>query len=109
MVNINWELLKDLVGYAPDKYDRYKKKKHIPHEIRQKIWERDKVCRVCGKENTFDSEGNSRLHIHHIDPKGESSEDNLILLCKYCHQTVHCLLFVTNKGAFVNVLRVIRW
>jgi len=107
MKKIDWELLRHLVDSAPDNYDKGKKKKGILD--RQRIIDRDKVCKLCGKENSYDREGRSRLHIHHIDPKGDSTDDNLILLCKYCHQTVHCLLFVSDKGGFANVLRVIRW
>lgn len=109
MSNINWEILRQLVDSAPDKYDRNETKKYISPKMKKKIWERDKVCKICGRIDKDDSVGNSILHMHHINPKGESTDDNLVLLCKHCHQAVHCLLFALKKCCFVNVLRVIRW
>ena len=106
---INWELLKELVDCVPEDIDKQKKKKYIPPKITETVRERDKVCKICGIEDKTGSDGNSILHIHHIIPNGESIEKNLILLCKSCHQSVHCCLYVSGKGKFVNVLKAIRW
>lgn len=47
---IDYELLKQLVDSAPDNYDRSKKKKFIPNEMREKIWQRDKCCNLLSRK-----------------------------------------------------------
>jgi len=106
--DFDWELLKKLTDDIPYGLER-RKAKNIREETKRIVRERDKVCRLCGRENSVDSESHSILHVHHIIPNGESTEDNLILLCKYCHQTVHNILYVTGKWRFANTLRIIRW
>ena len=106
---IDWEYFRNIVDIVPYGIDRQKKKKYIPPKINQKIRERDKVCKICGMKEKIGSDGDSNLHIHHILPNGESTEENLVLLCKSCHQAVHCCLYVSGKGGFVNVLRAIKW
>jgi 5-methylcytosine-specific restriction endonuclease McrA len=57
-----------------DKYDTAK---------RQAVYDRDRVCRLCGKRA-----GN----VHHIIYRshgGNNSEKNLIALCQRCHAKVH--------------------
>lgn len=103
MGEINWELFKQLVE-TPTLSD--KKRKYIKPEMKTKIRERDVVCKVCGRENKNTTYGNTNLHLHHIDPKGESTEDNLVLICKHCHQAVHSLLFASGRGRYVNLLRL---
>lgn len=55
-----------------------------------KVWKRDNAtCQRCGiKKNT-----GIPFHIHHVksfkDKELRADADNLILLCKYCHQWVH--------------------
>ncbi len=61
-------------------------------QIAQKIRDRDKVCRRCGKG---EFENKTKLHVHHIIPfryygvkrRNEAHrEENLICLCKRCHK-----------------------
>lgn len=106
---IDWEYFRCLVDSVPNNLDKQKKKKYIPPKTKEKIRERDTVCKICGMHEKVGSDGNSNLHIHHIIPNGESTEGNLVLLCKSCHQAIHCFLYVSGKGRFVNVLRAIRW
>ena len=57
-----------------DKYDTAK---------RQAVYDRDRVCRLCGKRPH---------HTHHIIYRshgGNNSEKNLIALCQRCHAKVH--------------------
>ena len=60
--------------------------------VRKAIRDRDKVCKLCGKQNL--------LVVHHIDwNKKHSTEDNLILLCRKCHYKVH-----RNKDKYLQKL-----
>ena len=72
--------------------------KAIPKSLREKVRERDKACRICGKP-LAEHEG----HIHHIygryatipDYLGipltphNNHEYNLVLLCERCHERIH--------------------
>ena len=62
-------------GY-PDDWDR----------IRKRVYERDNyTCQGCGETDT-------ELHAHHIVPKsdgGSDRMDNLLTLCKPCHERIH--------------------
>ena len=52
-------------------------------ERKKFIHQRDRVCQMCGS--------NSSLEVHHITYERlwyENSED-LVLLCRHCHQNVH--------------------
>ena len=54
----------------------------LPLETRLEVIKRDKFCRVC------EGKGNS---VHHIIPRAEgggNSLDNLILLCRKCHDEI---------------------
>ncbi len=60
------------------------------YKTRRFVVQRDKVCQVCGKKGV---RGN-KLTIHHIKPKSEYPEldddpDNLILVCRKCHDLIH--------------------
>lgn len=64
----------------------------------QKVWARDEhQCQLCGVSK-------HGLHIHHIIPFSErdsrTDPDNLILLCKKCHNFVHSKRNV--EGVFLN-------
>jgi len=52
--------------------------------LRDKILERDKCCKICG---------NTKANvIHHIKPFEsfeDHAEENLVLLCRSCHQSLH--------------------
>ena len=96
---INWKYLQYVVDAAPEKESGEKEK--VTPKIRRRIVKRDVVCKICG--------GSNKLHAHHIRPKGLATDENLALLCKSCHQTVHCLLYVLGKCNYVNVLGSVRW
>lgn len=58
--------------------------------VRRLIWKRDKaVCQRCGQQKI----DNASFHIHHIKSFAHQELrcdiNNLILLCKPCHQWVH--------------------
>ena len=66
----------------------------------KQVWKRDEgICQRCGvnKGNT-----NKEFHIHHIKPfsssrKDRTNVDNLVLLCKKCHNFVHSKKNLTNE------------
>jgi len=90
---INWWKLKDIVRRAEKGVEP---RKPIPRRVREEVLKRDGACVVCGRKE--------HLHVHHVNPRGESSPENLVVLCKFCHQAVHCLLHVTGKHKFVHCL-----
>lgn len=102
---INWELFLELTRKIPNDLDRDLKKQYIPKNTREKIKEKYKDCQLCGGEFKIGSDGTNFLQIHHIIPNGTSTENNLIVLCKHCHQAVHNILFVSGKWRFVNLYR----
>lgn len=61
---------------------------------REAILHRDNyTCQCCGKKNC-------RLEVHHIKFKsngGTDDEENLITLCKWCHDGVHAGIVELNK------------
>ena len=61
---------------------------------RKAVLHRDSyTCQCCGKKNC-------RLEVHHIKFRsngGTDDEDNLITLCKGCHDGVHAGIIVLNK------------
>jgi 5-methylcytosine-specific restriction endonuclease McrA len=89
---IDWELLIKLVEEA----DAIGSDPPVPRKVRQEVLQRDGRCMICGRTTS--------LHIHHINPGKPSTADNLITLCRACHQAVHCLLYVAGKHRFVNVI-----
>lgn len=91
--NMNFELLKKIVIDVPENLDRTKKKETIEREIQILIKNRsNNTCELCGNYP-------SKL-IHHIIPNGASSLDNLIDLCRNCHDAVHVLLFTSGKWKY---------
>lgn len=57
------------------------------------VWRRDGAkCQICGKHHN-DAESRGTFHIHHIVSflvkELRADPDNLVLLCKKCHQWVH--------------------
>lgn len=93
MGRINWDKLRELVEVEiPEDPER----EYLSPGMKEWIKSRDAVCVICGRDKD--------LHVHHIIP-GKSTEDNLITLCKFCHQVVHCLLYVTGRYGFADTLR----
>jgi len=67
-------------------------------EVTKKVWKRDNAkCQRCNKEK----ENEVEFHIHHIIPfeveEKRMDIDNLILLCKECHNWVHSSKNKNNK------------
>lgn len=65
--------------------------KHIRNYIKYHgIGEQDVIhCEICGKSGRIDK-GN--FDIHHIKPRSQGGKDNienLILLCRKCHDLAH--------------------
>lgn len=69
-------------GYKPYNW-QYQKSNRLDENIRKAVILRDGCkCMECGKVNT-------RLEVHHINPRrknGSNTLGNLITLCKKCHQ-----------------------
>ena len=69
-------------GYKPYRW-QYQKSNRLDENIRKAVILRDGCkCMECGRTDT-------RLEVHHIKPKrlnGSNTMDNLITLCKGCHQ-----------------------
>ena len=69
-------------GYKPYHW-QYQKSNRLDENIRRAVILRDGCrCRECGKSNTV-------LEVHHIKPRrfhGPDTLDNLIALCRKCHQ-----------------------
>lgn len=88
MGEINWEKLRELVEVDTTNKTRREEVTNY-NKVRLAVRRRDGGCVVCG--NT------KKLHVHHIIPDGLSTEDNLVTLCRTCHQVVHGLLYVTGR------------
>ena len=97
----NWDLLLRLTRDIPYKLNKDKPKEDVSDEIRKLIFERDKVCQLCGS--------NKQLIIHHIIPNGPADPNNLILLCRRCHTIVHLLLAVSGKWKQVSIYQMMRF
>ena len=58
-------------------------------------------CEIC--ENS-----ESRLHVHHVDRTSINHDlSNLIVLCFYCHQTIHSLLKSKNPEKLLKYIQEI--
>ena len=57
-------------------------------KVNKLVWARDKAtCQDCGKKLT---PGKREGHVHHFSGDFcENEEDNLVLLCRYCHFCRH--------------------
>ena len=69
---------------------------------REAVLHRDKyTCQICGKKHT-------RLEVHHIiyrSQGGTNDEDNLITLCKDCHDALHDGQIVLAKKPHKMILK----
>lgn len=106
--------------------DNRHKKRYAIGALRMEIFNRDQhQCRICG--SSPDDNVHVRLEVHHIKPWNEggiSEPENLILLCKICHDginivdrnilykkiginfpnTKHNLYFPSNSIGFNNIV-----
>ena len=90
-VSIDIRVLTD--GYRPYRW-QYQISNRLDENIRKAVILRDKCrCMECGKSNCI-------LEVHHIKPKrlnGSNTLENLITLCKSCHQKTE-----GNEELFMN-------
>jgi len=63
-----------------------RKSRSVPPAIRRALLLRDRACRYPGCGNTKFVDAH---HIHHWHDGGETSLDNLVLLCRYHHRLLH--------------------
>ena len=69
----------------PPVVDEKQERKFIPEDLKQQVKDRDEhKCVVCERKK--------ELKVHHIIPYGESTIDNLVVVCAYCHEYVHKIL-----------------
>lgn len=78
-------------------------RKSMSAATRRQVMERDKhACQKCGKQKHLD--------LHHIHPVAQEQDDtheNLITLCKYCHNEWEHIVYVkTDKVDFENWLGI---
>ena len=72
----------------------------IPPPMRRALRTRDKGCRFPGCTNTRFVDGH---HIRHWADGGDTSLDNLVLLCRHHHHLVHEGGFACKKSADGNI------
>ncbi|HET9621029.1 MAG TPA: DUF222 domain-containing protein [Kofleriaceae bacterium] len=63
-----------------------RKRRTIPGSIKRALWKRDSACTFPGCTNHVFLEGH---HIQHWADGGETSLDNLVLMCSFHHRFVH--------------------
>ena len=73
-----------------------RRSRQIPPPMHRALRARDKGCRFPGCTNTRFVDGH---HIEHWADGGETSLDNLVLLCRHHHHLVHEGGFVCEKAA----------
>ena len=58
----------------------------IDKKLRDKIYELQKgMCYLCKAKTGFPV-------THHIQPEGDNTEENLVMLCPLCHKWTHWIL-----------------
>jgi len=76
---------------------------------RRKVYQRDGYrCRNCDRKGG--ANGNLELHAHHVVPKSQGGSDeteNLITLCKHCHDAAHGRRQAPSRSKEGGILR--RW
>ena len=101
-------------GYCPECREYYRRQPISPRSYkmldgaRALVDERDgNACRLCGRHGKtihhIDGNGNVKLGIRQPNPNNRL--DNLITLCKGCHEALEKLLRVRNIEAAVFLLR----
>ena len=73
---------------------RKKKSNKMPQETYNEVMERDGGCVLCGSTYWLECH-----HIHYGNVKRTHELDNLVVLCKGCHDEVHA-----NKRKYVPLL-----
>ena len=105
MEKYNYELFLQFTRDIPENLDRKVKKEAITKETRKIIIERDdNTCQLCGLKDKYGNPGwdvPGKLALHHIIPNGSGSPENVVTLCKYCHNAVHQVLYAAGKWRYV--------
>lgn len=101
----NYDKLLELTRDIPENLDLRVKKTQITKTVRRQIIERDKsTCQICGLVCRYGNPGfdvPGRLAIHHIIPNGPGTLDNVITICRYCHNAIHAILYASGKWRYV--------
>ena len=101
----NWEKIKELVERVPFGLELSQPKGVITKAVRQELTQRDALtCQCCGLQDNYGNPGFAipgKLAVHHIIPNGAATLENLITLCKYCHNVVHLILYILRKWRYV--------
>jgi hypothetical protein len=63
-----------------------RKQRTVSTPVRRAVWSRDRHCRFPGCHRTRFVEAH---HVHHWVDGGQTSVDNLVLLCSYHHRLLH--------------------
>jgi hypothetical protein len=73
-----------------------RKKRTVPTSLKRALWSRDRGCTFpgCGNKRFVDAH-----HVHHWADGGETSAENLTLLCSYHHRLLHEGGFRIASGA----------
>lgn len=88
-----------LKALYPEKYQEYKENNYNNQNINQAIGKKEKelckaladnICAICGKA------GKDAHHIVPVSVGGEHSQDNLICLCRSCHERVHKNVYIID-------------
>ena len=96
----------------PEGEDYQKGEMYGEYNVRQYVLKRDNyTCRICGCKD-------AKFHVHHIETRktGGNAPDNLITLCKNCHEKLHNgtinpdvvgkrKLRSTRDAAFMGIMR----
>ena len=78
-----------------------RKSRVIPPAMRRALQARDRQCRFPGCTHRHFIDGH---HIHHWSEGGETSLDNLVLLCRHHHRLVHEGGFGCERDASGNIV-----
>jgi hypothetical protein len=72
-----------------------RKRRTIPGSIKRALWKRDSACTFPGCTNHVFLEGH---HIRHWADGGETSLENLVMLCSHHHRFVHEYGYALEMG-----------
>lgn len=90
--NLNWDKFRNLIDKVPSSaYKSNTSKTKLQPKDMYHFERRDGCkCYLC--------ETVSRItHLHHIIPTGDTTDQNIVTLCKSCHKMVHIALYVSGK------------
>lgn len=103
MTSIDQSTLTRLLS-IPDNLDRSRTvyKEPIPRKLKEYIKrEQHYQCQLC--RWTAPQDERKKLEVHHIIPNGTAEPENLITLCRYCHDAVHLLLYALGKWKYIRM------